>query len=272
MRFMWFLWFLLVLVVLFAGYLFLVAPNPGARKKKLDAVLGWDYAHRGLFNNAGDNPENSLNAFAAAYEKGFGMELDVQMTRDDVLVVFHDDTLTRMCGIDKCLSEMSYEEIKEVKLLGSEQRIPTFDEMLQLVAGKTPLLVEIKTGPKTRVELLTQKTQARLDNYPYAYLIESFHPMCLNWYKKNAPGIVRGQLTFGPRKGNFLLGNLLGNVFSRPDFIAYNYTDDSCLSLRIIQRIFRPIMAAWTVRDAKTYRSIKDRYDVQIFEGEKTPN
>ena len=103
-------------------------------------------AHRGLFDNNAEAPENSLAAFRNAVEHGFGMELDVQLTKDEKLVVFHDFDLKRMCGVHKKLTELTYAELEQYFLKNSTEKIPLFSDVLELINGKVPLVVEIKVG------------------------------------------------------------------------------------------------------------------------------
>ena len=101
------------------------------------------YAHRGLFDNATNAPENSLAAFQKAVDAGYGIELDIQLTKDKIPVVFHDFTLDRVCGVKGKVCDFTYEELLKFPLSGSDQRIPKFSEVLSLVDGRVPLIVEI---------------------------------------------------------------------------------------------------------------------------------
>ena len=147
-------------------------------------------AHRGLFNNV-DIPENSLPAFVKARENNFAIELDVQMSSDGVLVVFHDDTLKRMTGAEGLLCEKTFEELRQLRLLDTDCQIPTFEEFLQ-AAGGVNLVVEIKTHKN--IGPLEQKVVDALANYNGNYSIESFNPYIVRWFKVHAPHIIRGQL------------------------------------------------------------------------------
>ena len=245
-------------------YLFLIAPRIPKRRLKEPAGL---YAHRGLWN--GERPENSLAAFRAATEQGFGIEMDVHLTKDGQLVVFHDDSLQRMCGTEGIITERTLAELKELRLKGTEERIPTFDEFLETVAGKVPLIVEIKTCP--RIEELSEKTAARLDRYPGAFSVESFDPRAVKWIRKNRPEWTRGQLTMGPgdrpktRKA-LLMASQVWNVMSRPDYLACEHETDGILPLRLA-RLFRPHLVAWTVRSQEDLDRLKKRYEILIFDG-----
>ena len=134
-------WILIVLAAVAALYLWLIAPS----KKHPDsgALAGWLYAHRGLHDGNHKVPENSLEAFRRAVDAGYGMELDVQHTRDDRLVVFHDANLKRVCGVDKNVRDLTYGELKRYPLPDGSV-IPLFSEVLELVGGRAPIIVEVK--------------------------------------------------------------------------------------------------------------------------------
>ena len=262
-------WALAILLLLLALYLYLIAP--GRHGKDVSALRGFLYAHRGLFDNEGGIPENSLAAFARAVEAGYGMELDVQLTADGQLAVFHDMTLGRMCGADVCLSELSYEETQKYTLLGTNERIPLFSQVLDLVNGRTPLIVEIKHYGN--VNRMAKEVNATLSRYNGPYCVESFHPLAMRWFKKNAPQVIRGQLASGvithetPAYQQAALKYLLVNALSRPDFIAYDIRADRNASILLLRRLFRPLWVAWTVRTMEEHTKAKQKYDLQIFEG-----
>lgn len=262
-------------LVLFVAvsWLFLIAPNILNRKYDLQSITGWDYAHRGLHNNADKRPENSKTAFLAAAEKGYGIELDIRLTRDRKMVVFHDESLERMCGDKRAVRNVPLREIKEMRLIGSEETIPTFDEALETISGRVPVIIEIKTDYQEKN--LASMVYDRLTSYTGAYCVESFDPMMIRWFKKYAPHIVRGQLAYdckitGTSYKHFYdipLAFMLFNVFSRPDFIAYGFKTDKNVTFRAVSKIFRPLLVAWTVQDLETYRELRSRYDILIFEG-----
>ena len=130
-------------------------------------------AHRGLFNNK-DIPENSMKAFEAAMQKGFAIELDVQMTKDGYLVVFHDKSLKRVCGLKDEITMLTLNEVKQARLCGTDSMIPTFEDVLMLVDGRVPLLIEVKEDDN--YEELMPKLIALLERYEGEYMIESFDP------------------------------------------------------------------------------------------------
>jgi len=243
---------LLILFIAFILFVFLIAPaRVSAELRK--QFTGCRFAHRGLHSKDKSIPENSLAAFRLAVENDYGIELDIRFTKDKQLVVFHDDTLLRMCGIDRRVDEFTYEELQAFRLLDSTEQIPLFSEVLSLVDGQVPLLVEIKTGPENA--LLCSHAYGILRHYHGPYCIESFHPMIVHWFKKNAPQILRGQLSAPPQAfegtlsciSAFLLSRLLTNVLARPHFIAY-HKGKAPFPVRLCQKL-GAMRAVWTLRD-----------------------
>lgn len=255
--------------------LFILAPSRKCRRA--DVWKGTAFAHRGL--HGGEIPENSIEAFEAACRAGFGIELDVQLSKDGHVVVFHDDTLVRMTGDPRRVDEATLADLRALRLDGKAQ-IPTFEEVLACVRGRVPLLVEIKNG--RRNSELCEKTAALLKQYGGAYLVESFNPLILRWLKQNAPEIIRGQLV-GPKKDYLksdfslwlavALSTLSLNFLARPDFVAYDVSLNFAAP-RIQRALFHTPMAAWTVRDRETYRRCMETGEMPIFENflpEKKP-
>ncbi len=224
-------------------------------------------AHRGLHDKL--SPENSLSAFEKAVEKGYAIELDVQLLADDTVVVFHDDSLSRMTGNDGYIKFLNKEDLKVLKLAGSKESIPTFEEVLKLVDGRTPILVEIKNG-NTKVGKLEQSVIDLLKNYKGEYAVQSFNPFSLNYFKLHAPKILRGQLS-GYFKGEklafvkkFLLKRMSFNKnVSEPNFISY---DASTLPNRFVRKYKRLPLLAWTVRSKEEYLKTIKYCDNIIFE------
>ena len=205
----------------------LILTAPGrAKKEKKAPFMGRNFAHRGLHSEDKTVPENSLEAFRQARDAGYGMELDVQLSKDGEVVVFHDDTLERVCGVEGRVDELDCNELKELPLCGTDERIPLLGEVLELVNGSVPLIIELKNGKRNKE--LCEKTHALLSGYKGDYCIESFNPMIVGWFRRNAKDVLRGQLatTYGDYEGvdkklALLLSRCLFNVVSRPHFIAY---------------------------------------------------
>lgn len=253
---------------------YLFASAPGIHKKtKWQHLTGWDYAHRGLYDNEHGIPENSMAAFRRAVDKGYGIELDVHLTADNQLVVFHDDTLTRMCGMNKKISSFLYSDLMQLRLLGTEEGIPLFKDVLELIDGKVPLIIELKVDGSNQ-NLLCPLVWQLLSRYKGDYCIESFHPFVLQWFKRHEPQVVRGQLSCNFFKENphcdvalFLMSNLMTNFFTHPDFIAYKYLDLDNPAVIYNRKLFHIMTVVWTIPGKPTYDRFKNKVDAMIFEG-----
>lgn len=259
---------IITLLILVLVYLFLIAPRMIGKPDR-SALYGVHYAHRGLFDNETEAPENSLVAFRKAVETGYGIELDVQLSKDDIPVVFHDASLKRMCGIDGKVWEYTLEELQKMKLAKSDETIPTFEQVLEVIGGKVPLIIEYKMDRAiTKVCELGNKV---LETYGGPYCIESFHPLALIWYRKNRPDVIRGQLSenyarMGKKKLDlWLMTHLLTNFVTRPDFIAYRHSDADNLERRICKGL-GALSVAWTIRSEEEYRKAKAQFDLFIFD------
>lgn len=268
------LWLLIPLVILllaFCLYLSMIASRP-AKDWQLAPFLSFDYAHRGLYKKDQTIPENSLPAFARAVEHGYGAELDVQLTADGQVVVFHDGNLERMCGLNKPVHDLAYPQLQKLRLGNSEERIPLFTEVLEIIGGEVPLIIELKSNGKNAE--LCRKTWEILQEYEGAFCIESFDPRIVRWFRKNAKRVVRGQLSDQytnapsvPPFLRFLLKNLLGNFLAKPHFIAYRHNEAAeCLSFRLCKNWFHLLTVAWTVREGDDLDEIGKWFDLMIFE------
>ena len=259
-----------VLLFLFVLYVFLLAPS-GRRKKTAEFFAGQKkYAHRGLHGEG--IPENSLAAFDLACKAGYGIELDVHVTADDKLVVFHDDTLKRMCGVDEKTESKTLAELQALTLGGTEHHIPSFREVLDLVDGRAPLVVELK-GTSMKNMRVCELTAEMLDGYKGKYCIEAFNPIFVRWWKKNRKHVVRGQLSNKMKKSdsgqspfvNFLLENMLLSFLARPDFLAYCAGNRKQPSFRFA-RALGGYPVAWTIRTEDELKDIEGEFKAIIFE------
>lgn len=266
---MWFPFVLGILALLIAVLLFCV--HPGRRFAGADAFTAYRYAHRGLHD--AEKAENSLSAFRAAVEAGFGIELDTRLSADGVVVVCHDTTLSRVAGIDRRVDEMTAAELKAVSLCQTGEGVPTFAEVLSLVAGRVPILVEIKEDTIADRDV-TPATLALLKEYNGAFLIESFNPMSLARVRKERPDVFRGLLcdrftaSRCYRKPLYaLLQRFLFNFFARPQFLAYRNTAKTYLPFRLLRGFFRLPSFAWTVKSAADEEACRRAgFDTVIFE------
>lgn len=227
------------------------------------------FAHRGLHTNDQTVPENSMLAFAQAIKQGYAIELDVQLSADGKVIVFHDDNLFRMTGVDKKINETVWQQLKELTLLDSNQCIPLLADVLFLVAGQVPLLIEIKNRGK--IGNLEESVLILLKGYQGPYAIQSFNPFTVGYFKKKAPHIVRGQLSGSfdgedlPFLHKFLLKFLLLNSISSPHFVAY---ETGCLPVWMAKRLKRKnvLLLIWTVRSQAEAEQLPAYIDNIIFE------
>jgi len=262
---------LFIVFALFCLWLFAIAPQIRNRPD-LSKLAEYDYAHRGLHNKNSGIPENSLAAFRLAAECGFGMEFDLMLSKDGVVMVHHDETLLRMCGVDIRVSALTAQQLRQYRLYDTDEVIPTFQETLDAVGRRTPLIIELK--PSRSVEELCTATWDILKDYKGLYCIESFDPRVVKWFKENHPGVVRGQLMENLKANKeltvfeaFAGQNMLSNFLTRPNFEAYDYKYRSCPSLRLARKMFGMQEVSWTVRDLDTYKELKDDNCIIIFEG-----
>ena len=216
---------MIIFLSLACAFVYMTTPN---KFRFFDLPVA--YCHRGIHDET--VPENSLPAFEKAAEKGLGVELDVQYTKDGKIVVFHDLKLKRICGIDKAISELTFEELSELRLKETEEKIPLFTDVLDVLKD-VPVSCEIKTAGAAFDSNFLEEVYQLLKNYKCDFNVISFNPFVLEWFKNNHPEVIRGQLSAGSGHigiGGFLewmLDNLLFNFKSKPDFISYKWDDKS---------------------------------------------
>lgn len=252
-----------------AAYMMAIMPEV---RHKADTMKGVYYAHRGLHNLEQGIPENTMAAFGRAVDAGYGIELDVQLSKDGQVVVFHDFDLKRVCSVDGDVSDYTYEELRRFPVCNTRERIPLLADVLKLVDGKVPLLVEMKY--KNFTSRICEEADRLLNAYHGLYSIESFHPWALMWYRRHRPEVCRGQLAmnFQRQEGNysperFAVRHLLLNFLGRPDFIAYDIRDKKALSKNICRKLFGCPSAAWTVKSGEQLEQARPYYDSFIFDG-----
>lgn len=256
----------LVILILFCLLLFLVKPG----ERRIESFETEYFAHRGYHDSC--VPENSKEAFKAAKDHGYGVELDVQLTKDNRLVVFHDADLERMCGVKKKIGDLTYEELSLYKFKDSNETIPLFEEVLALLEDR-PVICEIKTHKGVMDCSACQPVCDAIQNYKGKVYVESFSPFVIRWFKKNRPDIIRGQLSMDFIKNRegltfveaIMMKNLLIHCLSRPDFIAYSHRDQSA-GFWLAKTFFNPLCVAWTVRSKEEVEASKANYQAVIFE------
>lgn len=234
-----------------------------------DWLTAVPFAHRGLHDAAGVVPENSLPAFAAAADAGFGIELDVHRSADGELVVVHDRELVRLTGADLRVDLTPWPRLRGLRLEGTDQPMPRLGDVLDLIAGRVPVMVEVKNLER-RVGPLEAAVDDLLAGYDGPVCVASFNPATVAWFGANRPTLMRGQ-TAGPFRdiplpgwARFALSRMLGNARTRPHFLSY---DLAGLPDRVVDlwRRGRPLLT-WTVRspeDLVKARAVADNF---IFE------
>jgi len=222
-------------------------------------------AHRGLW---GENIiENSLTAYQNAVDNNFPIEIDLYASLDGVLYSFHDKTLVRMTGEKGFIYEKTSNEINSLKLSNSNEHIPSFKEVLNLVNGKVPLLIEIKNQPRKDIVSLIL---SELTNYNGEFAIQSFNPLYINKVKRLAPNIMRGILATNVKEElkdekpltKFIVKNMALNFLCKPHFISFDYRG---LPLRKRKTKNKQVIC-WTVTDKPTIEKIKPYAKNIIFE------
>ena len=249
--------------LLAAGFVFLLAPGRSSALQRAP-FRGRYIAHRGLHDAA--RPENSLAAFRAAAEAGYGAELDARLTRDGAVVVMHDPNTARMTGESRAVAESDLAELRTLRLAGTEEGIPTLREALAvLTKAKVPVILEVK-NVSTRRDELCEKVLAEIDRAGGDICVESFDPRIVAWFRFHAPDLLRGQLTAQRSEleqglvTDFMLSRVLFNFLARPQFIAHR-TGRRSLPV-LLATALGAMRVTWTATD----RGQERRSDAVIFE------
>ena len=255
-----------IVLILICIFLFLIFPSL-RRHPDRQVLSGLKIAHRGYHDNNKTVPENSLLSARLAMEKGYAIENDIHLTADGEVVVFHDDTLDRVCGVNGLIEEKTLAQLKELRLAGTKEQIPTLKEFLDTVDGAVPLLIEIKCSGPACYEIC-KKTSEILKSYKGKYLVQSFYPPALGWFKKHRPDVLRGQLSCEFPKDAFykkLLSALLYNFISRPDFVSYKIEDSKNIFRKLVT-FFGAMPVGWVFRSDKQVQEYGKHYETYIFE------
>lgn len=250
---------------------FLYLLFPALRRHPDRAVLrGALIAHRGLHDRRQEIPENSLPAFEAAIAHGYIIETDLRLTSDGQVILFHDDTLQRLCGIPQRPEELTLKQLRALRIDGSAYKIPTLGELLELAAGRVPLLLELKSKNPATCAPLCRAVDGMLSGYRGKYLIQSFYPPALFWYRRHRPEICRGQLSTGRFRphvfGAGLLSCLLCNFISRPDFINYDFRTRRHFCRRLCVWL-GALGVGWTFRSQAELAHFGPEFSAYVFEG-----
>lgn len=262
--------FLAALCIL--AVLYILSLKGRTNNPDVDKFMSVRFAHRGLHRKP-HIPENSLSAFEAAADKGYGIELDVHLMADGQLAVIHDASLKRTANADVKIEALTAADLKNYRLESSNEHIPLFKEVLELIDGRVPLLIELKAeGNASR---LSAAVAEALAEYKGDYCIESFDPRCIYWFSKHRPKVVRGQLVQNFIKDKktklspalkLLLTTLVFNCINQPDFIAHKFADRKSLSNQIALKLWKMKGFAWTLTDAATLKTAEAEGLAPIFE------
>ncbi len=233
-----------------------------------DWLLAKPFAHRGFYNDS--RPENSLSAIDAAVGAGFPVEIDVQVTADGRAVVFHDWNLKRLAGLDAKVKDVRYADIRGLTLLGTDQHIPTLEEVLDVIAGRQPVLVEIKNRRyPTALEPVAGKI---LSAYRGPFAIQSFNPYTLGWFRWHHPRIPRGQISCAFDTDDMaawkkkILSNYGMNWMTAPHFISHHWKQLPAVAPTLLRRLFRFPLVVWTVRSEEEMAAALKLGDNVVFE------
>ena len=255
-----------------AFYFFMIA-SQRPDSEQTEPFQNLNCAHRGLYEKDQSVPENTLRAFERAVEHGYGVELDVQLSKDGAVVVFHDDFVDRETTYSGRVDSFTLEELQAMSLFGThgdKLNIPLFTDVMQVLDGKSPTIVELKSTDQY-VELC-EKTLAILRTCTGPYCVESFDPRIVYWFRKNAPDLMRGQLsesykgwraTTSPLKA-FAMSHFWTNLLTRPNFLAYGSMKQP-LALRLV-RWQKAFLVYWTEEPDSDRDTLEQRYDCIIFE------
>lgn len=261
------LWTVLVLLTLYLLALRGRSGHPG-----VETLRGWSYTHRGLHSPG--VPENSLAAFRAGVEQGYGSEFDVHLLKDGGLAVIHDSDLKRTTGLEGKVEDLTTADLKNCFLEGTSETIPTFREVLDTYSGRAPVIIELKPVGGNHAALC-EAACAEMAGFQGSWCMESFDPRVIYWLRKNRPEIIRGQLSENylknPRSKLPLVLKLvltfhLENFLCRPDFIACDFPTRKVLSNPICRRLWGLEAVAWTLRSPEDHEIALREGWIPIFE------
>ncbi len=235
-----------------------------------DWLITVPIAHRGLHDAENQIAENSISAFQRAIEHGFAIELDIRFSADQVPMVFHDAELSRMTGHDSPVEKMKANELAHLKLKNSHDYVPTFEQVLALVDGQVPLIIELKPVALPREQAVALIWEM-LKSYEGRYTVQSFDPLLLKAFRQLAPHVIRGQLgMYSPpaalsRYRKFMLRHMLLNRFSKPHYIGYDIKD---IEKSNVQKLVKHNMAllVWTVTTEADLKKARQYAQNIIFE------
>lgn len=227
-------------------------------------------AHRGLYTKDQEIPENSISSYRNAMDKGYSIELDINVLKDGTVLAFHDFNFNRLCNDPRELRDVTYDECKDFTLCDTNEKIARFDEVLRLVNGQVPLLIELK--PHGDVIFLCESFMKVIKDYQGVWAVFSFHPKVVSWFKKNYPDVIRGQISeyFKNDKdmnpiAKHLMKTMFFNRFTKPDFISYGIYD---MPNKYLDRLKKKgiTIISYAARSQADFDFVKKHYHNTVFE------
>ena len=209
-------------------------------------------AHRGIHNEA--IPENSMKAFSLALKKNIPIEFDIHILKDKNIVVFHDDNLKRMTNKDKFIKECTYEEIKDLKLKNTDEKIPLLKDVLKLVNGKVLLDIELKMDVTDHS--LEDGLIEILKDYNGEVILKSFDYRKVKYLKKHTNYKIGLLIKRMSGFKDFIIRNINFNILIKPDFLACNKNMLDCKSVKT----FKKDIYIWTIKNKDELKIYKSDY------------
>lgn len=226
-------------------------------KRSIKWMTNRPLAHKGLHDTL--TPENTLGAFRKAISNNYGVEIDLQMTKDGTIVVFHDYDLKHLLGIEGNILEVNYEYIKDAKVLNSQESVPTFEAFLKLIDGQIPVLIEVKDHKN--IGIMEQKILDCLGDYKGEFALQSFNTDIVRWFIDNAPQYTTGQLAEEISEDDVVFWNKLDNG---PEFLSHDLRDIKRQRVLDFKKKMPIIM--WTAKSQEDVDNCQEYYDNFMFE------
>ena len=222
--------------------------------------------HRGLHNES--VPENTLEAFQNAVKHGYDIELDIQLTKDNKIIVAHDNNLQRLCGVKKRIDQLDYKELSSYKIGSSNSSIPLLSTVLDSLPNTTNLMIELKTGRKNKI--LVSLFLDMISKHSFTYVVQSFDPRIIHLFKKKAPHLSRGYIVKNRQVKCILLNRIIKllpiHSWIKPDFYVYKFEDLPNKYMDKMKKKGYPILS-YTAKSQQDLDFVRDRYDNAVFEG-----
>jgi len=233
-------------------------------RNRLEWLIARPIAHRGYHDLRRGRPENTLAAFDAAIEARYAIECDLHISADGVPVVFHDDTLERLTGISGHVRDLTAAELRELRVAGTEEWVPQLDELLSLVAGRVPLIIELKHVPGRDFGLAVAAVE-QLKRYPGPAALMSFDPGLISEVRAADPNLPRGLTAMGDWR--CCLPHVWAALALGVDFVSYSIDDLPTPMPLVARRLLGLPLICWTVRTEEQRRKAERWTDQITFEG-----